>query len=202
MNQSDQPSLNSIHTGVVVGKQVFKLFYGAKHKKSYYLGCSTGGRQGFKSAQDFPHDFDGIVAGAPAFAFNSLNAWSNHFYLLTGTNTSANFLPATLWATVHTEVLNQCDGLDGLKDGILEDPSLCNFNPSTLLCANGVSTGCLTSAQANTVTNVFNGLYLKNGTLVYPRMQPGSELDASRIYYTGLPSGFTVRLFIQSVYIP
>jgi feruloyl esterase len=152
--------------------------------------------------QDFPHDFDGLVVGAPALAFNSLNAWSNHFYLITGTNTSANFLSAALWTTVHTEVLNQCDALDGLKDGIIEDPSLCNFNASTLLCAPGVSTNCLTSAQVNTVTKVFSGLYGEDGSLVYPRMQPGSEVIASHVYYTGLPSPFTVRLFLpaSSVY--
>ena len=187
-----------MHTGVVIGKQVSKSFYGATHKKSYYLGCSTGGRQGFKSVQDFPQDFDGLVVGAPAIAFNSLNAWSDHFYLLTGTNTSEKFLSATLWTTVHTEVLNQCDELDGLKDGIIEDPSLCNFNASALLCVHGVSTDCLTSAQVNTVTKVFSGLYGEDGSLVYPRMQPGSELTASHVYYTGLPSPFTVSLFIFS----
>lgn len=54
-----------MHTGVVVGKEVTKKFYGKEHKKSYYLGCSTGGRQGFKAVQSYPNDFDGVVAGAP-----------------------------------------------------------------------------------------------------------------------------------------
>jgi feruloyl esterase len=55
----------AVHTGVVVGKQVSNAYYHQKHKKSYYLGCSTGGRQGLKEVQDFPEDFDGVVAGAP-----------------------------------------------------------------------------------------------------------------------------------------
>jgi feruloyl esterase len=55
----------SIHTGVVLGKSITKQYYGTAHKKSYYLGCSTGGRQGFKVVQDYPEDFDGVVAGAP-----------------------------------------------------------------------------------------------------------------------------------------
>lgn len=55
----------SVHTGVVVGKQISQAYYGTAHKKSYYLGCSTGGRQGLKSVQDYPEDFDGVVAGAP-----------------------------------------------------------------------------------------------------------------------------------------
>jgi feruloyl esterase len=55
----------SMHTGVVVGKEVTKQYYGTAHKKSYYLSCSTGGRQGFKAVQSYPDDFDGVVAGAP-----------------------------------------------------------------------------------------------------------------------------------------
>ncbi|KAF3356967.1 hypothetical protein VdG1_03525 [Verticillium dahliae VDG1] len=70
----------ALHLGVVLGKQVTKAFYGKEHTKSYYLGCSTGGRQGFKEAQDFPEDFDGIVAGAPAFAFTNLTDNSARYY--------------------------------------------------------------------------------------------------------------------------
>ena len=69
----------SLHTGVVVGKEITEAYYQRNYSKSYYLGCSTGGRQGFKSAQKFPEDFDGIVAGAPALAFNNLSSWSGHF---------------------------------------------------------------------------------------------------------------------------
>ncbi|KAK5113180.1 putative feruloyl esterase B-2 [Meristemomyces frigidus] len=65
----------SVHTGVVVGKELTKAYYQQDYSKSYYLGCSTGGRQGFKSAQDFPDDFDGIVAGAPAVAFDNLTSF-------------------------------------------------------------------------------------------------------------------------------
>ncbi len=54
-----------MHTGVVVGKEIVKEYYKKSHTKSYYLGCSTGGRQGFKAVQSYPEDFDGVVAGAP-----------------------------------------------------------------------------------------------------------------------------------------
>ena len=69
----------SVHTGVVVGKAITKAFYGEELAKSYYLGCSTGGRQGLKEVQDFPEDFDGVVVGAPAVAFNNLSSWSGSF---------------------------------------------------------------------------------------------------------------------------
>jgi feruloyl esterase len=65
----------SMHTGVVIGKQLTKLYYGTVHKKSYYLGCSTGGRQGFKAVQTYPEDFDGVVAGAPVSHFSQIKVW-------------------------------------------------------------------------------------------------------------------------------
>ncbi|KAJ9137156.1 Carboxylic ester hydrolase [Pleurostoma richardsiae] len=74
----------ALHAGVVLGKAIAHTFYGMPHSKSYYLGCSTGGRQGLKEAQAFPDDFDGIVAGAPANSFNNLTSWSCHFLPLTG----------------------------------------------------------------------------------------------------------------------
>lgn len=69
-----------MHTGVAVGKQITQEYYGEAHKKSYYLGCSTGGRQGFKAVQSYPDDFDGVVAGAPAIDMAYLTSWSASFY--------------------------------------------------------------------------------------------------------------------------
>lgn len=119
-------NFNSLHTGVVVGKQISQGFYGKTHDKSYYLGCSTGGRQGFKSAQDFPDDFDGIVAGAPAFSFNNLTSWSGHFYAITGPPGSPTFVSPALWSQVYADVMKQCDLLDGYADKVLEFPAQCN----------------------------------------------------------------------------
>ncbi|TDZ14592.1 putative feruloyl esterase B-2 [Colletotrichum orbiculare MAFF 240422] len=188
----------SLHTGVVVGKEVTKAFYGKEHTKSYYLGCSTGGRQGFKEAQDFPDDFDGIVAGAPAFSFNNLTSWSGHFYLATGTNTSDSFLPRELWATVVKDVLAQCDGIDGVTDGIIEDPNLCQYRPEALICAANQTEGCLTGTQADTVRKVFSPVYGVDGSLVYPRLQPGA--DGSGILWGGNPFPYTTDWFRYVVY--
>ncbi len=75
-------SWRSVHTGVVVGKAITQTYCQDDYTKSYYLGCSTGGRQGFKEVQKFPHDFDGVVVGAPAVGFNNLSSWSGSFYLV------------------------------------------------------------------------------------------------------------------------
>jgi len=83
--------------------------------------------------------------------------------------------------------LNQCDSIDGAVDGIIEDPLLCQFRPEALQCApgNNNTTGCLTAAQVRAVRAVFTDFYGNDGKLVYPRMQPGSELVASYVYYNG-----------------
>ncbi|KAF2680991.1 tannase and feruloyl esterase [Lentithecium fluviatile CBS 122367] len=191
----------SIHTGVEVGKQITETFYGSAHTKSYYLGCSTGGRQGFKSAQDFPEDFDGIVAGAPAFSFNNLTSWSGHFYPITGPANSPAFVPTSLWPVVHADVLKQCDTLDGYADGILEDASICNYTAADLLCGSGTnSSACLTAAQVETVQQIYSPTFAADGSLVYPRMQPGSEIVASFFIYNGVPFPYTADWFRYAIY--
>lgn len=187
----------SVHTGVVVGKAITKAYYEGDYTKSYYLGCSTGGRQGFKEVQKFPNDFDGVVVGAPALAFNNLSSWSGSFYLYTGDNTSATFLSPDKWTLVHNDILTQCDDLDGVADGIIEDPDLCYYEPVTLQCASDASdpSTCLTGAQVETVRKVFSpywGWGADNQTaLIFPRMQPGSELSDAFIYYNGQPFPYT-----------
>ncbi|KAF2736301.1 tannase and feruloyl esterase [Polyplosphaeria fusca] len=190
----------SLHTGVVVGKQISKTFYGKDHSKSYYLGCSTGGRQGFKEAQDFPEDFDGIVAGAPAVAFNNLSSWSGVFYTYTGPPTAATYVPTNLWPVIHADILKQCDSIDGYADGILEDPSLCKYDPTGLTCKSGQSSNCLTATQVNTVKKIFSPVYTDDGSLVYPRMQPGSEIVASFVYYNGQPFPYTEDWYRYAIY--
>ncbi|KAK8042506.1 Tannase/feruloyl esterase [Apiospora phragmitis] len=158
-------SFRAVETGVVVGKDVSKAFYGKPHTKSYYLGCSTGGRQGMK-----------MVA---------------HFLPVTGSNTSDTFMSEDLWNVVHKDMLSQCDALDGLADGILEAPDLCRYKADGLLCGNGSAPAdaCLTSKQVNTVNTIFSDMRAPNGIVLYPRMQPGSEAPGGfDSYYNGQPS--------------
>jgi feruloyl esterase len=191
----------SIHLGVVVGKQVSAHYYGSPHTKSYYLGCSTGGRQGFKAVQSYPEDFDGVVAGSPALAFTNLTSWSASFYPIFGDRNSSTYVPVPLWTTVHQEILRQCDGLDGVVDGILEDPTLCPFRPEALICgASSNGTSCLTPAQAGAVRAAFSDYYGVDGSLIFPAMQPGSEQVASFLLYAGGAFPYSVDWFRYVVY--
>lgn len=180
----------SLHTSVSAGKELALQFYNKPHAQSYFLGCSQGGRQGIASAEKFPTDFDGIIAGAPALDFNNLISWRASFLPRTGALGSKNFIGADLWAgLIHDEVLRQCDGLDGVLDGILEDPGACHFDAGTLRCEleTGTDQRCLTPKQVGIVESMFRPLTYADGEVVYPGMQPGSERRAIDRLYAGKP---------------
>lgn len=184
---------------MLASKKLTKLFYNKDYDKSYYLGCSLGGRQGIDAADKFADDFDGIVAGSPALDFNNLISWRAKFFTITGSNSvnSSNFITPSMWITlIHVEVLRQCDGLDGVIDGIIEDPTRCNFCPETLLCTSEMSTNCLTSIQVEMVREVFSPFYDAHGKLIYPAMQPGSEALAVQKLYAGKPFSYSEVIII------
>ncbi|KAK0336850.1 hypothetical protein LTR02_000331 [Friedmanniomyces endolithicus] len=172
------------HAATEAGKQVINQFYGEKASYSYYLGCSTGGQQGLHSAQYFPDDFDGIIAGSAAADFNHLQAWSGRFVELTGLNsTDPKFLTLDQWTLVQSYIFNQCDAaLDGVNDGILEDPTICKFDATAIpVCGGASNSTCLTSTQINTVEQVFTELFNTEGQLLYTQLLYGSQIDAFRL---------------------
>ncbi len=172
----------------VIAKTVVNSYYNSQYTKAYYYGCSTGGRQGLQSAQMFPADFDGISAGACAADFNHLTGWSGNFYPITGTSSAPTFVTGAQWKAINAAVLSQCDGIDGVYDGIIEDPDLCVFNSTGLLCSTSNSANCLTTEQAATVAKIFSPLRGTQGELLYPSMQPGAETYDSSFYYGGSPN--------------
>ncbi|KAK3623435.1 hypothetical protein LTR56_021611 [Elasticomyces elasticus] len=172
------------HAATEAGKQVIDQFYGEEHTYSYYMGCSTGGQQGLYSAQHFPDDFDGIIAGSAAADFNHLQAWSGRFVQLTGLNSSdPKFLTIAQWTIVQSYIFDVCDAaLDGVDDGIIEDPTICKFDATAIpVCAEGATDNCLTATQIDTVTQVFSELYNSEGDLLYPQLLYGSQIDAFKL---------------------
>ena len=140
----------------------------------------------------FPDDFDGIVAGSPALDFNNLQSWRARFFPITGRANSSDFISSASWTNViHQEVLSQCDGLDGAVDGIIEDPNLCSFRPEALLCKKNMTARCLTSIQVETIREIFSPFYGGDGRLIYPAMQPGSEILAATNLYAGKPFSYS-----------
>ena len=134
-------------------------------------------------------------------AFNNLSTWSGHFFTLTGPPTAPTFVSPDMWAAVHQAVLLQCDQLDGLKDGILEDPSICKFSIQNLICNTTAGTSsCPNELQAKTIDAVYQPLIGENNALVYPRIQPGSELASRFIYYNGKPFPYTTDWYQNAIY--
>ena len=162
----------SEHEMTVKSKMIIEAFYGNAPRLSYWNGCSTGGRQGLKEAQKFPGDYDGIIAGAPANR-SALALWIAFAEL----KDPASHIPASKYAMVHQAVLNACDAVDGLKDGLIDDPTKCKFDPKTIQCKEGDGPDCLTAAQVGAVKKMYTAATnARTGQVLFPSIVPGSEL--------------------------
>ncbi|KAJ3710156.1 ferulic acid esterase [Lentinula raphanica] len=195
----------SVHAATVLSKTIIKEFYhGISHTKSYYLGCSTGGRQGLKSVQDFPEDFDGVIAGAPANDLSSLLSWSSRYHSILGGSDSPSFITEGQWSNlIHPDILDQCDAIDGVADGVIEDPNLCDYKPERLMCLSGAKdkSKCLEREQVRALRSVFSPFYGPDGELWYPRQQPGSENAVTRMtMYSNKPHPYTADWFRYVIY--
>jgi feruloyl esterase len=180
----------AVHEMTVVAKLLITARYAGSPRLSYWNGCSTGGRQGLQEAQMYPADYDAILAGAPANYLLHLNAWDLQAALINQKD-EVHLVPATKLAMLHRAVLEKCDGLDGVKDGLLNDPRACKFDPSALLCKGSETAACLTAAQLESVQAMYAPAKRKDGTLVYPGMPYGGEQLWTRLF---APSPFGIAL--------
>ena len=165
------------HRTAVAGKTLVAAFYGNRPARSYFMGCSTGGRQGLVAAQRFPTDFDGIIAGAPVVseAGTSMNFLWNLAAL--ADEQRRPLLDADDLQRLHRAVLDASDLDDGVRDGVIGDPRRSRFDPGTLACRNGQTTGCLTAIQVAAVRKVYGGPVDSRGRPTTPAGGPqrGSE---------------------------
>ncbi|MBP2490821.1 tannase/feruloyl esterase family alpha/beta hydrolase (plasmid) [Rhizobium leguminosarum] len=159
-----------------VAKQLINLFYGAHPRKSYFMGCSNGGREAMMAAQRYPTEFDGIVAGNPGFRLSYAavgEAWDSQQFMRVapvnalGEKIVANaFTPREL-DLVSQAITQQCDGWDGLKDGVINGWEQCDFRPVTLQCQPGSTKECLSEAKVGVLQTVFAGAKNSRGENVY-----------------------------------
>jgi|HigsolmetaAR202D_1030399.scaffolds.fasta_scaffold00397_13 feruloyl esterase len=165
----------AVHEMTVTAKRIVDAFYGAKPERSYWQGCSSGGKQGLKEAQRFPEDFDGIVAGAPAIPWTRLTSSSLAAGLASLPRGSASLLPREKLKLVNDAVIGVCDGNDGIEDGVIEDPRTCPFDPAQITCADPAK--CLTEAQAEAVRKIYGPLrHPQTDEKLYAGFSRGSEL--------------------------
>ncbi len=187
----------AVHVTATAAKHLIRAYYGQPARYAYHEGCSTGGRQGLMEAQRFPNDFDGIVAGAPVNFYQELNL--SHVWMLqrafadnfagvpyTDRDGDGRFDDRRKLDTLHKRVLQQCDALDGIKDGVLGDPLACDFDPqrdlSDLICKTDNAVDCFTPAQIRVLKDYYRGAYDSRGVTILKGLALGSELGWTRYF--------------------
>jgi len=192
------------HVAAVAGKAITQAYYRRALRHAYFIGCSTGGRMAMVEAQRFPHDFDGIVAGAPPVAkfYNGIALSWNALAALDPAGRP--LLTADDLRLVHAAVLAKCDALDGLKDGIVGAALACRFDPAVVQCAprqasasGGAVGACLTPAKVAAVRRIYAGPHDSAGRQLYDGAPlPGSELNWIGAY---LPAGDQPSIILASM---
>lgn len=167
----------AVHEMTVQAKAILKAHYEVGPIKSFWNSCSTGVRQGITEAVLYPTDYDAIVAGSSALRLADTYAVKVALNVI-GNRSRDSSIPSEKYPAMHSAVLDACDAIDGVKDGVIEDPSRCHFDPRVLECTNGDGPKCLTTAQIQTVTAFYSPFkHPATGKVLYPPfMQPGSEL--------------------------
>ena len=181
-------SYRAVHDTSEQAKTIVAAFYGTAPTRSYFVGCSDGGREALMEAQRFPEDFNGILAGAPA------NDWSHLFtsFAWNELALSKERLPIAKLPAVQRAVLAACDAADGLQDGLVSNPLACHFDPSVLACKGADANDCLTSAQVDTLKMLYAGpKNPRTGEQLFPGLITWRGSDAHEL--AGLGPGHVPR---------
>lgn len=166
----------SLHVTTVNGKQIVRVFYGKAADHAYYAGCSKGGQQGLMEAQRFPGDFDGIVAGDPAYNWTGHYAGAHLYYAMATLKDPESYIQPAKIKLLADAVNRACDSKDGFADGVLENPLTCRFDPEVLACKEGENPGaCFTPKQIKAVKEIWEGAHDDRGRLIVPGLVPGGE---------------------------
>ena len=180
------------HLGAQVVKAVAASYYGKQHKNSFLVGFSKGGSAGIKSALTYPEDFDGILSRAPVVRYQDINAIRLPYLYKANTRADGTpILDEDDSPLVHKAAIASCDAVDGLKDGIIDDPRKCNFDPGVLLCKSTFKKGeCLTAEQVGTLRKVYAIPTNDKGQKSYPYpVEVGSEMGWHGFVVANRPGG-------------
>ena len=171
----------SEHEMAVIGKQLAQAYYGQLPVYSYWNGCSTGGRQGMRMAQQFPADYNGILAGAPAFHWDRFQAYQ--IWPQVAMRIDAGGPVASAKQTLATNAaIAACDANDGVVDGVLTDPRTCSYNPvndssiTKASCTSADNT-CLTPGEASAIFKIWDGARSATGKKLWPGVERGAALS-------------------------
>ena len=190
----------AVHEMTVKAKAIVAAFYDKSAKYSYWNGCSSGGKQGLKEAQRYPNDYDGIIAGAPANYWTHLTAATMWVGAATHKD-EASFIPPAKYKMMHEAAIKTCDAVDGLKDGLIDDPRRCHFDPKVLECQGADAPTCLTASQVEAAKKIYGpATNPRTGQAFFPGLEPGSELGWAFMAGGKEPSEIGVAEFRNIVY--
>lgn len=166
------------HQMAVAAKAVVAKYYEKPARKAYYSGCSSGGWQGLTEAQKYPADYDGIVAGAPAINFVRLQSRSLLEEQL-DVREPGNYVTAELGALLAKAAVAKCDAYDGVKDGVIDDPRKCDFDPSELQCKGNAQQDCLKPGEVARAKWLYGPQQTQKGLKLYPGPAYGAPPTAA-----------------------
>jgi len=165
-----------IHEMTVIGKSLTEALYGVAPKYSYFNGCSTGGRQGLMEAQRYPQDYDGIMSGAQAINWPKLHTQQLWGAILM--NAEGNPIPSCKITAATAGAIDACDAIDGVEDGVIEDPNRCNYDPKSLIGTSAENCESFTEADADLILKLWEGPHRQDGSFLWYGLPRGDQLTA------------------------
>jgi feruloyl esterase len=169
------------HLTAVVGQNITKAYYGRPPAHDYFSACSLGGGEALMEAQQFPEDYDGIIAGDPMLD-QTHHEVGAHLWIPLALSAPGSMLTPEKAALLGHAVNQACDAMDGVKDGVLEDPRQCRFDPGVLLCKGADGPDCLTAPQVEAVRKIWAGPRQALGPGYYPGLEPGGESETWKMW--------------------
>ncbi len=193
----------AVHETSAQAKAIIREFYGKDPAQSYFVGCSDGGREALMEAQRFPADFHGIVAGSPANFWTHLmfkGLWDERAL----TDNPESYIPSSKLPALQNAALAACDTLDGVKDGLIQNPQLCHFDPAVIQCKDADGPDCLTAPQVEAAKKIYGSAKNpRTGAQISPGQSPGAEAVPAnwRTWITGSgPGQLTVGAFFANTF--
>jgi Tannase and feruloyl esterase len=165
----------AIHEMTLAAKATIQAYYNSAPHYSYFAACSNGGRQALMEAQRFPDDYDGIIAGAPAYFWTHLltdAVWNAQAL----SSEPGSYIPSSKLPAIAKAVNESCDKLDGVADGIINDPRQCHFDPAKMQCKGDDADSCLTAPQVTALKKLYQGAHDSHGNAIFAGYLPGAEL--------------------------
>ncbi|TIB76112.1 hypothetical protein E3Q23_02037 [Wallemia mellicola] len=166
----------ALHLSTELAKNIVNHYYDQTISHSYYAGCSTGGRQGLRALEMYPEDYDGVLAGAPAWYTQRLQTSEVLLGIYNLPENATHHIPSDQFEWIFEQVLSQCDIADGILDGIVSSPETCDFMPEKLLCGPSSNTSeCLNPEQIETLNKIHSDWKSGMNDFIFPGFNLGSE---------------------------